>query len=73
MHQLWGQQLILILILFDNLLLYRSKNMHTVKQQLQQCINKNMWAIENGSKISKNQNKMHSFLLANFLLISMVN
>ena len=38
----------------DFLICYRSKHMHTIERQLQQCLNKiQKWALENGLKFSK--------------------
>ena len=45
----------------DFLICYRSKHMHTIERQLQQCLNKiQKWALENGFKFSKtNTQCMH--------------
>ena len=40
----------------DFLICYRSKHVHTIERQLQQCLNKiQKWALENGFKFSKNK------------------
>ena len=39
------------------LICYRSKHMHSIERQLQQCLNKiQKWAFENGVKFSQDQN-----------------
>ena len=47
----------------DNLLIcYRSKHMHTIERQLQQCLNKiQKWALDNGFKFSKTKTQCMHF------------
>ena len=49
----------------DFLICYRSKHMHTIERQLQQCLNKiQKWAMENGFKFSKTKTQcMHFYQL----------
>ena len=46
----------------DFLICYRSKHMHTIERQLQQCLNKiQKWALENGFKFSKTKTQCMHF------------
>ena len=46
----------------DFLICYRSKHMHTIELQLQQCLNKiQKWALENGFKFSKTKTQCLHF------------
>ena len=46
----------------DFLFCYRSKHMHTIERQLQQCLNKiQKWALENGFKFSKTKTQCMNF------------
>ena len=46
----------------DFLICYRSKHMHTIEHQFQQCINKiQKWALENGFKFSKTKKQCKHF------------
>ena len=46
----------------DSLICYRSKHMHTIERQLQQCLNKiQKWALENGFKLSKTKTQCMHF------------
>ena len=46
----------------DFLICYRSKFMHTIKRQLQQCLNKiQKWALENGFKFPKTKTQCLHF------------
>ena len=46
----------------DFLICYRSKHIHTIERQLQQCLNKiQKWALENGSKFSKTKTQCMHF------------
>ena len=46
----------------DFLICYRSKHMHTIERQLQQCLNKiQRWALENGFKFSKTKTQCMHF------------
>ena len=48
----------------DFLICYRSKHMHTIERQLQQCLNKiHKWALENGFKFSNTKTKCMHFCL----------
>ena len=46
----------------DFLICYRSKHMHTIERQLQQCLNKiQKWALRNGFKFSKTKTQCMHF------------
>ena len=46
----------------DFLICYRSKHIHTIERQLQQCLNKiQKWALENGFKFSKTKTQCMHF------------
>ena len=46
----------------DFLICYRSKHIHTIERQLQQCLNKiQKWALENGFKFSKTKTQSMHF------------
>ena len=46
----------------DFLICYRSKNIHTIERQLQQCLNKiDTWSTENGFKFSKTKTQCMHF------------
>ena len=46
----------------DFLICYRSKHMHTIERQFQQCLNKiQKWALENGFKFSKTKTQCMHF------------
>ena len=46
----------------DFLICYRSKHMHTIERQLQQCLNRiQKWALENGFKFSKTKTQCMHF------------
>ena len=46
----------------DFLICYRSKHMHTIERQLQQCLNKiQKWALENGFEFSKTKTQCMHF------------
>ena len=48
----------------DFLICYRSKHIHTIERQLQQCLNKiQKWALENGFKFSKTKTQCMHFCL----------
>ena len=48
----------------DFLICYRSKHIHTIERQLQQCLNKiQKWALENGFKFSKSKTQCMHFCL----------
>ena len=48
----------------DFLICYRSKHIHTIERQLQQCLNKiQKWALENGFKLKTKTQCMHFCLL----------
>ena len=50
------------LYVVDFLICYRSKHMHTIERQLQQCLNKiQKWALENGFKFSKTKTQCMHF------------
>ena len=51
-----------LLYVDDFLNCYRSKHMHTIERQLQQCLNKiQKWALENGFKFSKTKTQYMHF------------
>ena len=51
-----------LLYVDDFLNCYRSKHMHTIERQLQQCLNKiQKWALENGFKFSKTKTQCMHF------------
>ena len=55
----------------DFLICYRSKHMHTIERQLQQCLNKiHKWALENGFKSPRL--KLNVCISANFGVFTMI-
>ena len=55
----------------DFLICYRSKHVHTIERQLQQCLNKiQKWALENGFKLSKT--KINICISANLGVFTMI-
>ena len=64
-----------LLYVDDFLICHKSKHMHTIERQLQQCLNKiQKWALENGFKFSKTKTQcMHFRMVLRSLLLNSIH